>query len=126
MHKMRRGKKIVSKVVERTNAPKMMNSRIVKNEVPALIENYGIAIHNGREAMKLPLKVLAEMISEKETLLLRIEQEKTMPSTELTKKLEKALGIKLTDVQQPDGDNKARIGRVENATLGDFMTRREK
>lgn len=123
--KCAKGKKIVSRVSERASAPKQF-TRVQKNEAPQLVENYGTVIHNAREAMKLPIKVLAEMISEKETLLLRIEQQKTMPSTELTKKLEKALSIKLSDASATESENTGSIGRVERATLGDFMETRKK
>lgn len=123
--KCAKGKKIVAKVTERANSPKQV-ARVQKNEVPQLVENYGLAIHNAREAMKLPIKVLAEMINEKETLLLRIEQQKTLPSTELTKKLEKALGIKLSDTQQSESENTGYTGRAEKVTLGDFMDSKKK
>ncbi len=39
--------------------------------------------------------MLAERISEKASMLLRVEEQKTMPSDKLVKKLEKELGIKL-------------------------------
>jgi len=94
--KCAQGKKIISKAS--AESPKAKKARApAKQDVPQLVENYGSVVHNARESMRLPLKVLAEMINEKETLLLRVEQQRTMPSLDLTRKLEKALGIKLTD-----------------------------
>ncbi len=62
-----------------------------------IIDNYGEEIRKAREKLGLPLKVLGEMIAEKESTLLRIEEQKTLPSEKTRLKLEKELGIKLTD-----------------------------
>jgi putative transcription factor len=51
--------------------------------------------------MKLPLSVLAERLAEKESFLERIEAEKTRPSIELAKKLEKELNVKLLEPAEP-------------------------
>ncbi|MGC8647620.1 MAG: multiprotein bridging factor aMBF1, partial [Candidatus Micrarchaeia archaeon] len=85
-----------------------------------IVENYGSIIREARERMKIPLKVLAEMINEKETLLLRIEEQKTLPSIELTKKLEKALNIKLSAKSQED-EQAHSSRRSEEASLGEFL-----
>ena len=50
-----------------------------------------------REHMKIPVKVLAEMISEKEGVISRVEQQKMVPPEPLRKKLEQALRIKLAE-----------------------------
>ena len=47
--------------------------------------------------MGLSLKVLAEIINEKESFLARVENERAKPSNTLIKKLEKTLDIKLTE-----------------------------
>ena len=61
-----------------------------------IIENYGAVIRTARESIGLPIKVLAEKINEKESMLNRIEHGKMLPSDKLIGKLEKNLGIKLT------------------------------
>ena len=61
-----------------------------------IVENYGEVIRNAREALGLPVRVLAEKINETESSLARIERQKSPPSEKVTKKLEKELGIKLT------------------------------
>ncbi len=92
----------------------------VREEDKLLVDNYASAIRNAREGMKIPLKVLAEMLNEKEHLLLRIEEGKTMPTIELTKRLEKALKIKITeDPKEPE--KKFNAGKSQGATLGDFV-----
>ncbi len=66
-------------------------------EMPDLVEDYGEAIKTAREGMGLSLKVLAEIINEKESFLARVENERAKPNNALIKKLEKTLDIKLTE-----------------------------
>ena len=61
-----------------------------------IVENYGEVVRNAREALGLPVKVLAEKINETESSLSRIERQKAPPSEKVMRKLEKELGIKLT------------------------------
>lgn len=114
-----KGKKVVYKQVEedRRGPPKKMIKKI--DEEVELVEGYGKRIHEARDQMQLPLKVLGEMINEKEAHLLRVEEEKTRPSIELTKKIEKALNIKIT--QMKGEEPKVYTGKPNKATLGDFF-----
>lgn len=89
-----------------------------------LVDGYGTLIRHTREGMGLSLKVIAEKINEKESTLLRVEEEKMRPSDMLMRKIERELGIKLTESSaQPGG--KVSIGRSEPITLGDAMTRKD-
>ncbi len=115
-----KGKKLLYKEVEekRGAAPR----RTIKKgeEEVELVDGYGKMIHSARDRMQLPLKVLAEMINEKEAHLLRIEEEKTQPSIELTRKIEKALNIKIT--QQRGDEPRVGAGRKPGGiTLGDYF-----
>lgn len=101
-------------------AQAMQMPRKKRPEEADIVDNYSNVIREAREKMDLPLKVLAEMINEKETLLLRIEQNKTVPSVELAKKLEKALGVKL-EQQQEEKEDRHSKGKKEEATLGEFI-----
>ncbi len=83
-------------------------------------EGFGTAIRSRREQMKLPLKVLAEMLNEKESLLLRIEQEKTQPTTALRKKLEHALGITLLSKEESNSSTRISRQGSKEPTLGEF------
>ncbi|MGC8669810.1 MAG: multiprotein bridging factor aMBF1 [Candidatus Micrarchaeia archaeon] len=85
-----------------------------------LIDNYGKVIREAREKMQLPLKVLAEMLNEKETLLLRIEEQKTLPSSDLLKKIEKALNVNLKIEQKEDGEVNVQ-NKSSSASLGEFL-----
>ncbi|MDE1856935.1 MAG: TIGR00270 family protein [Candidatus Micrarchaeota archaeon] len=98
-----KGNKVVRKelAADRAKAsPKRASTsapRVSSDEEAQIIMGYGKAIKDARERMQLPLKVLAEMINEKEHFLSRVEEEQTLPTITLTKKLEKALKIKLTE-----------------------------
>lgn len=94
-------------------------------ESEELAENYGELIRNAREKMGLPLKVLAERISEKESTLTRIEKQSTLPSEKTRKKLEKELGVRLI-VKVPVGSNKIRHASGEKITLGDMIEPKDK
>ncbi len=116
------GKRVAYKEdpAEKGNArPLPFQAKKAKEEAE-MVDNYGRIIKEARERMKLPLKVLAEMISEKETLLYRVENQQTVPSMALTKKLERALGIKLE--QQGDNSEQKHVrSKKEEATLGEFI-----
>ncbi len=114
-----KGKKIVSKVIERPARGAQQKAR-APEDAANVVENYGALIRDARESMRIPIKVLAERINEKETLLLRIEQQKTVPDAKLSKKLERALGIKLSDSQQ-QGETGNYTGRGEEPTIGEFI-----
>ena len=86
--------------VVNTFGPQQKDSRRMpapdaREDAEELVENYGEVIRKAREAMGLPVKVLGERISEKESTLERIEKEKTLPSEKTRVKLEKELGIRL-------------------------------
>lgn len=117
-----KGKHIIRTELE--SAPKKPGQaprpKPLRDEDYELVEDYSTRVRNAREGMKIPIKVLAEMLNEKEHLLLRIEEGKTRPTIDLTKKLEKALKIKLT---QPPSEEKMQVktGKTDKATIGDFV-----
>jgi len=73
----------------------MQQTQARSAEEVELVENYGEVIRKAREALGLPMKVLAERISEKESTLMRIEKQKAPPTEKERKKLERELGIRL-------------------------------
>jgi putative transcription factor len=117
--KCAKGKVVLRSSSETRIAPVRRSSM---KEEPPLKENYGEIIREARERMKLPIKVLAEMINEKETFILRVEEQKMQPDMKLAKKLEKALGIKLAAERETTEGVHSR-GNTENATLGEFINR---
>jgi putative transcription factor len=87
-----------------------------------IVEDYGNRVRIAREHMKIPIKVLAEMISEKEGVISRVEQQKMTPPDPLRKKLEHALKIKLIEEASSESSPyKGGSGKSEEATLGEFV-----
>ena len=89
-----------------------------------LIENYGSKIRSAREKMGLPLNVLGEKISEKESFLDRIEKQKTRPPIPVIRKLEKELGIILTEETDNSSAPEEKSFKKSSShalTLGDIL-----
>lgn len=94
------------------------------NQAPEweLVDNFGDIIRAARLRMKLPLSVLAERLAEKESFLERVEGEKTHPSVELARHLEKELNVKL--LEQSEGTLSAVLDSKHASgerTLGDVV-----
>ncbi len=79
------------------SANKYIENNSDNNEIEQIIDDYGETIRRARESMGLSLKVLAELLNEKESFLARIEKQKTTPNSKLIEKLEKTLNIKLIE-----------------------------
>lgn len=125
------GKKIIGK--EQLDIPKSPKPSYFasdyKREQPAeddieLVDNYGEKIRQALEREKLPLKVLAEMISEQESYLKRVIEDKTTPPQELVGKLEKTLGIKLTMSKRAKIE-KVALPKSKASTLEDYIKKKD-
>jgi len=92
-----------------------------------IVEGYGQIIKSAREKSKLPLSVVAERVSEKESYLHALENERLRPTIEVAKKLEKELNVKLieeiSEAQQisPAGSSKS----FSEPTLADMLIRKK-
>ncbi len=117
-----KGKRIVYREGDRAakSGKAQAAARQKRAEEIEIVDNYGVKIRKAREALRLPLKVVAEMINEKESLLARVEKEETLPNEALTKKLEKALNIKLEERAEITEERRS-SGRKDSATLGEFI-----
>ena len=124
--KCAKGKKVMNRPASaraasasgRAAAPKRQQK--AREEDLEVVEDYGNIIKKARESMGIPIKVLGEMINEKETLLLRLEEQKTLPSISLARRLERALNIKL--LAQPDISEEAQQQRGRGSlSIGDFV-----
>ncbi len=73
---------------------------IREKETEEFVENFGDVIRSAREKQGLPIKVLAEMINEKESKLVSVEKGKSFPGEKTRHKLEKELRIKLSSSQR--------------------------
>ncbi len=120
-----RGKKILASNTDQNNAKTTHRNAGNTQEVQEdIVEHYGQIIRKAREKMGLELKVLAEKINEKESNLVRIEKESTLPSETTRMKLEKELGIKLTTKVVQD-NSEVSIKRSEPITLWDAAFKKE-
>ncbi|MFN3909826.1 MAG: helix-turn-helix domain-containing protein [Candidatus Anstonellaceae archaeon] len=87
-----------------------------------LVEGYGNKIFQARQRLKIPLNVLAERLSQKESFLDRIEKEKTIPPIDLVKKIEKELGIELLSSSSPISPSQVqKNSNFGSLTLGDIL-----
>lgn len=66
-----------------------------------LVENYGMLIKKTRQKKGMTVEDFAKKISEKESVIKKLEKEQLNPPTNLVKKLERGLGIKLLEVSTP-------------------------
>ncbi|VVC03919.1 Uncharacterised protein [Candidatus Burarchaeum australiense] len=74
-----------------------------------------------RQHMHIERKVLAEMVSEKESFLERVEHGNAQPGEVLARKLEKALGIKLLGQDAGESYGSAPMDKRKDLTLGDIV-----
>ena len=81
-----------------------------RNDEPSeeLIEDFSFEVRKAREAKDWSREDLGRKINERVSVITRIETGKMTPDTKLTKKLEKALNIKLLE-------------KVENVDLNQFI-----
>jgi putative transcription factor len=88
-----------------------------------IVEDYAVRIRNARMEKGLSQKDLALQLMIKELLIKKIEKSELIPEEEVRKKLEKALGIKLVDVQTSDAEKKTQAKITQ--TLGDLTVIRK-
>jgi putative transcription factor len=86
-----------------------------------IVSDFGAKIKAAREKMHIERNVLAEMISEKESTIERLEHEKMLPSESVALKLQKALGIKLLEQDAGDSYSAAPRDKGKGLTLGDIV-----
>jgi len=90
-------------------------------ETLELIDDFGVKVRQAREKMGLSHEDLGRKISEKVSVLRKIESRKMMPDNLLVEKLQHALHIKLlTPVSEPKMPSKSLASRPATPTLGDI------
>ena len=85
-----------------------------------LVDDYGGVIREARVAKGMDLDQFAASILEKKGTLAKIEANNLIPDDKLIKKIEKALGIKLTEAVQSGVTVGGGNGR-NSMTLGNFI-----
>jgi len=87
-----------------------------------LVDDFGAKIRAAREKLGLNHQELGKRISEKVSVLRKIESGKMTPDNLLTEKLEHALRLKLlVPVSEPKVPAKALASRPASPTLGDIL-----
>ncbi len=113
-----------------------MKRPVVKETEYAFVQGYGLIVKNAREKLGLKQEDFAKKINEHKSLIHQVESEHIKPNTDLAKKLERALHIKIVeevksgpDVEEeshpmkPKKDSKDNTFRAKSGplTLGDLM-----
>ena len=90
-----------------------------------IIKNYAEIIKKKRESLNLTQEEFAKRISEKESLVHKIESGSLEPSLELAKKIERFLKIKLIEEYEEQQEKRKSVN-FETFTLGDFIKTKHK
>ena len=85
-----------------------------------IVDDYGGAVRAAREAKGMDLEQFASLIQEKKGTISKIESNSLVPDDKLIKKIEKALGIKLTETVQ-SGAAVGGGGGGNKMTLANFI-----
>ena len=106
---------------KKTNNSK--NSAYSRNDEPSeeLIEDYELAVRKARESKDWSREDLGKKINERVSVITRIETGKMTPDIKLTKKLEKALNIKLLEKVNNVDLNQFVNSQTGERTLGNVM-----
>ena len=99
---------------------KQKTSEEKEDKVELLVEGYADIIKKKREFIGMTQKDFANKISEKESIIHKIESGTWQPDLALAKKLEKVLGVKLVE-EHLEKYSAAKKKKEEGFTLGDFI-----
>jgi len=105
----------------RTRTPRPRpRSEVEAAEQLSLVEDYGAKIRRARQKMGMTVEDLAKKISEKESVIKKLEREELNPNVTLVEKIRRALNIELMErVETPAGPILAKPGGPR--TLGDIL-----
>jgi len=115
-----RMKKIARRLPQPALAPRQQPSISVEESVE-LIDDFGAKVRQSREKLGMSHEDLGKKISEKVSVLRKIESGKMTPDNLLIEKLQHALKIKLlVPVSEPKVPSKVLASRPSAPTLGDI------
>lgn len=100
---------------------RMQTRDIYSASTRELIDDYGTAIRNAREAKGLDMEEFAKSIFERKGTIARIEANDLVPDDKLIGKLEKALDICLKEEVQSGGQVGGSNKSSEGMTLSNFI-----
>jgi putative transcription factor len=97
------------------------------DEMDEVAQDYDQRIRNARESEGLSQEDLAKQLNEKASLIRKLERGDTLPTDSVQRKLEKALGISLTEGATSSDDDEDYSGSSSTGTytLGDVVKRKD-
>lgn len=103
-------------------AQRMATKSVFESDPMVLVGDYGARIHKARDAKGWTHEQLGNKVSARVPELKHIEAGKLRPGDELTKKLEKELGITLLErVEGAPESAKPKKGASSGLTIGDLL-----
>lgn len=115
------------KVIRRNIPAPVKKKETKKNEVTedpvdeeVIVSDFAKKIRRAREKLKMEQKDFAKFISEKESIVHKMEIGEHKPSLKVAKKLQKMLKIRLIDVYKEEKKS-YETSKSEGFTLGDFI-----
>ena len=101
---------------------KQKPKKSIENEViEIIVDGYSKKIKDSRNWMGLTQKEFAQKLSEKESVLNKIESGHMMPTIDLAKKIEKLCNIKLIEEYKEKEDNVKLNFKDQALTIGDLL-----
>lgn len=114
--------KVLKKVMVHGILPKKNKPvKVVEEKVDVIVDDYADRIKKKREELGLKQEELAKKISEKESLLHKIESGKFEPSMGFAKKLERFLKITLIEEEKMEKEVSSGTNKSEGFTIGDMI-----
>ncbi len=107
------------KVLGKAMQEQKPEKRQTEEKIFSMAPGYGALIRKGREKLGMKQDEFARKLAEKESIIHKIEVEAIEPGTELAKKLERILGIKL--VEEKEEETKISKPKKDEITIGDFV-----
>lgn len=99
---------------------KKIETKLEKEIIDLVVNDYAEKIRKKRAQLGLKQEDFAKMISEKESIVHKIEVGVFKPSIDLARKLEKILGIKLIEQYEEEFKSEKRLESGE-VTIGDII-----
>jgi putative transcription factor len=96
------------------------------DQMDELAQDYHQRIRSARESRGLSQEELAKELNEKASLIRKLERGDVLPSDGVQRKLERELGITLSESGDDDGDTEWSSGSATGGTtLGDVVKRKD-
>ncbi|MFC1775115.1 multiprotein bridging factor aMBF1 [Nanoarchaeota archaeon] len=92
-----------------------------KEKVLRIIKNYSQVIRTAREKKELTQKDFAKILSERESIIHKMESGQFRPSIKTARKLERILKIRLIEELDDDSPVQSKRRRNEGLTIGDLI-----